>query len=128
MSDDEQSDRLRRLEVRIAAAKGKKDTEKHTDGHYSQAQLGWRMVTELVAGLGIGLLLGLGLDTLLGTMPIFLVIFTGLGFAAGVNVMLRTAREIQVADPGGEDLPAEEEEDEDGGETGPDPDRSNDER
>ena len=128
VSDDDQSDRLRRLEARIAAAKGTKDTKKHTDGHYSQAQLGWRMVTELVAGLGIGLLLGLGLDTLLGTMPIFLVIFTGLGFAAGVNVMLRTAREVQVADPGGEDMPAEEDDDEDWGENGPDPARSEDER
>jgi ATP synthase protein I len=28
--------------------------------HYSQAQLAWRMVIELVAGLGIGFGIGLG--------------------------------------------------------------------
>ena len=53
------------------------------------------MVTELVAGLGIGFGIGYGIDVLLGTMPIFLVLFTFLGFAAGVKTMMRTAQEIQ---------------------------------
>ena len=53
------------------------------------------MVIELVSGLGLGFGIGYGLDVLFGTLPIFLVLFTLLGFAAGVNVMLRTAREIQ---------------------------------
>ena len=34
--------------------------------HYSQAQLAWRMVVELVAGLGIGFAIGYGLDSLFG--------------------------------------------------------------
>lgn len=63
--------------------------------HYSQAQHAWRMVIELVAGLGIGFFIGYGLDSLLGTLPIFLVIFVFLGFAAGVKTMMRSAREIQ---------------------------------
>jgi ATP synthase protein I len=71
------------------------DPKPHTDEHYSQAQLAWRMVIELVAGLMIGFGIGYGLDTLLGTMPIFLMIFTVLGFAAGVQTMVRSAREIQ---------------------------------
>lgn len=62
---------------------------------YSQAQLAWRMVIELVAGLGIGFGIGYGLDTILGTMPLFLVLFIGFGFAAGVKTMLRSAREVQ---------------------------------
>ena len=41
------------------------------------------MVIELVSGLGIGFCLGYGLDVLLGTMPIFLVVMTLAGFAAG---------------------------------------------
>ena len=53
------------------------------------------MVTELVSGLLIGVGLGYGLDVLFGTLPIFLVVFTLLGFVAGVNVMMRTSKEIQ---------------------------------
>jgi ATP synthase protein I len=96
VSPDEQSERLRRLEAKIAAAKGagQAQSPSHNEKGYSQAQLAWRMVTELVAGLLIGLLIGLGLDTLLGTAPILMVIFIGLGLAAGVRVMMRTAEEV----------------------------------
>jgi ATP synthase protein I len=43
------------------------------------------MVTELVVGMLMGLGIGYGLDHLFGTMPLFLIIFTILGFAAGVS-------------------------------------------
>jgi len=65
------------------------------DNHYSQAQLAWRMVIELVAGLGIGFGMGYGLDLLFGTLPVFLVLFTLLGLAAGIKTMMRSAEEIQ---------------------------------
>ena len=51
------------------------------------------MVTELVAGLGIGFGIGYGLDSLFGTIPIFLVLFTLFGFAAGVKTMMQQSRE-----------------------------------
>ncbi len=50
---------------------------------------------ELATGLMIGLGIGYGLDSLFGTMPVFLVLFIGLGFAAGVKTMLHTATEVQ---------------------------------
>ena len=53
------------------------------------------MVIELVAGLGIGFAMGYGLDWLFGTLPIFMVLFTLLGLAAGVKTMLRSAQEVQ---------------------------------
>jgi ATP synthase protein I len=53
------------------------------------------MVIELVAGLMIGFGIGYGLDTLFGTMPVFLVLFILAGFAAGVKTMLSSAREMQ---------------------------------
>ncbi len=56
---------------------------------------GWRMVTELVVGMLMGLGIGYGLDHLLGTLPLFLIIFIMLGFAAGVRTMMRTAEEVQ---------------------------------
>ena len=53
------------------------------------------MVTELVVGMLVGLAIGYGLDGLLGTRPVFLVVFALLGFAAGVRTMMRTAAEEQ---------------------------------
>jgi len=86
--------RLKALEARIAAAKG--ETRKsQSEEHYSQANMAWRMVIELVAGLGIGFGIGYGLDILFGTMPVFMVLFIILGLAAGVKTMLRSAREMQ---------------------------------
>ena len=95
MSDPHDADRLKKLDDRIEALKETQVPPPRSDEHYSQAQAGWRMVTELVAGLLIGFSIGYGLDVLLGTLPILLVLFTLLGFAAGVRVMLRTAQEIQ---------------------------------
>jgi ATP synthase protein I len=53
------------------------------------------MVTELVAGLGIGFGIGYGLDMAIGTAPFLMLIFTLLGFTAGVKTMMRSAKEIQ---------------------------------
>jgi ATP synthase protein I len=89
------ADRLKALEAKIAAARHKDAEVPHMKKDYSQAQLAWRMVIELVAGLGIGFIIGYGLDTLLGTKPIFLVIFIFFGLAAGINTMLRSAKEVQ---------------------------------
>lgn len=101
MTGPEDSERLRKLEERIEALKGAASEEKpHQEEHYSMAQQGWRMVIDLVAGLLVGFVIGYGLDTLLGTLPILLVIFTLLGFAAGVRGMLATAREFQAGQPG----------------------------
>jgi ATP synthase protein I len=95
MADDRDDDRLRALEERIARARKATEPKPHTEEHYSRAHLAWRMVIELVAGLLIGFGIGYGLDTLFGTLPVFMVLFTLLGFAAGVQTMVRSAREIQ---------------------------------
>ncbi|MEW9918390.1 AtpZ/AtpI family protein [Marimonas sp. MJW-29] len=95
MTEPSEQERLRQLEERINAAKQRKEPKPHQEEHYSQAQLAWRMVIELVAGLGIGFGMGYGLDVLFGTLPIFMVLFTMLGLAAGVKTMLRSAQEIQ---------------------------------
>ena len=55
---------------------------------------GWRMVIELVVGMLIGFGIGLGLDIFMNTKPLFLIIFTLLGFIAGVRTMLNTAKTI----------------------------------
>lgn len=105
MSEGDPKQKLKELEARIAAAKGASEDKPHQEEHYSQAQQGWRMVIEMVSGLGIGFGIGYGLDAVFGTQPFLMVLFTLLGFAAGVNVMMRTAKEFQskqLADAAGE--------------------------
>ena len=87
--------KLEELEARIEAAKTPEETKHHSEEHYSQAQLAWRMVIELVSGLGIGFGIGYGFDSLFGTSPLFLVLFIFFGLAAGVLTMMRSAKEVQ---------------------------------
>ncbi|HLQ20640.1 MAG TPA: AtpZ/AtpI family protein, partial [Tabrizicola sp.] len=61
---------------------------------FSQGEVAWRMVIELATGIMLGTAIGYGLDVLFGTLPIFLVIFSLFGFAAGVKTMLGSAREL----------------------------------
>ena len=98
MSDpDDRSEqaRLDALEEQLARARGADAEKPHSEEHFSQANLAWRMVIELVAGLMIGFGIGYGIDRLFGTLPVFLVIFIFLGFAAGIRTMLRSAQEVQ---------------------------------
>lgn len=95
MTEPDNQDRLKQLDDRIAKLKSANNGAPASEEHYSQAQQGWRMVTELVAGLGIGFGIGYGLDMLFGTIPIFMVLFIMLGLAAGIKTMMRTAAEIQ---------------------------------
>ena len=95
MADEPDPARLEALEQRIAAVRAVHAPKPHQEQHYSQANLAWRMVIELVAGLGIGFGIGYGLDILFGTLPIFLVLFIFAGLAAGIRTMLRSAKEVQ---------------------------------
>lgn len=97
--DDDAQERLRRLSERIERFRSERAAREGAtsrgERHYSQVSQGWRMVSELVAGLVIGVGIGYGLDVLFGTLPVFLVLFTLLGFVAGVRVMMRTADEVR---------------------------------
>lgn len=95
MTDDDQKQRMAQLEAKIDAAKKAKQPKPRADADVSGGELAWRMVIEMVSGLGIGFGIGYGLDSLFGTIPIFLVLFTLLGLVAGVKVMLRSATEVQ---------------------------------
>jgi ATP synthase protein I len=107
MSDAPDPKRLDDLQAKIDALKGRDNDVPKVEEHYSQAQHAWRMVIELVSGLGIGFVIGYGIDWMLGTLPIFLVIFTMLGFVAGVKTMIRTANELQEGNILGLQGPAE---------------------
>lgn len=95
LADQVDKERLKALEDKIEAAKKAAAGETETTGGVSAGEVGWRMVTELVAGIFIGFGIGYGLDVLFGTIPIFLVLFTMFGFVAGIKTMMRTASELQ---------------------------------
>jgi len=93
---DERERRLNDLDNRLTEARARQNVKEggkhvaHTD-----AGAAWRMIIELVTGMLVGFGIGYGLDYAFGTLPLFLVIFVLLGFAAGVRVMMQTAAEIQ---------------------------------
>lgn len=101
MASEPDRARLDALDKRLKAARGTGADAPSTGlrpkgDDLSQANLAWRMVIELVAGLLIGFGIGYGLDSLFGTMPVFLVLFIFAGLAAGVRTMLRSAKEVEM--------------------------------
>jgi ATP synthase protein I len=59
--------------------------------------LAFRMSTELVAAVVVGLFLGLGFDALFNTRPVGLLLFLGFGIAAGFFTVFRTAKRMNAA-------------------------------
>ncbi|MEM6305273.1 MAG: AtpZ/AtpI family protein [Pseudomonadota bacterium] len=106
MTEADQKQQMQRLEARIDAAKARTAPKPRVDKTMDEGHLAWRMVIELVAGLMIGFGIGWALDWAFGTLPLFLVVFTLLGFAAGVKTVIRSAnalQEKQVAKPAADD-------------------------
>lgn len=83
------------LRGRIERAREAMRPQRSTDiaEKYNSLSLAWRMTLELVLGAGIGAAIGYGLDALTGLKPLFLIVFGLLGFAAGVKVVMETARQ-----------------------------------
>ena len=84
---------LENLEKKIDSLKSNKN--ENSVQSFKVQNDGWRMVIELVVGMLIGFGIGLGLDIFLNTKPLFLIIFTLLGFIAGVKTMLNTAKTMK---------------------------------
>ena len=96
MAYEPDPDRLRTLEARLSQARDQAPPERsNTTKGFSQGEVAWRMLIELMTGMGLGVAIGYGLDVLFGTLPILLVIFSLLGFAAGIRTMLGSARQLE---------------------------------
>lgn len=77
----------------VAAAFAMRQTE------LTGAGKAFRMASEFVAAVIVATALGLALDALFGTRPIFMIVLMMLGFAAGVLNVSRTAAEMNAAAP-----------------------------
>jgi ATP synthase protein I len=93
--DDEAalSARLQRLGKRIAQAdrSSENDSGPRQTADPSAIARGFRLSTELVAGVLVGAVIGWLLDRWLGISPWGLIVFLLLGFAAGVLNVMRGA-------------------------------------
>ena len=93
------SARLGSLNQRLSEIRGgrRSRTEQPGDGsgdgaaRASAIARGFRLSSELVAGVVVGALIGWGFDRLLSTSPFGLIVFFLLGFAAGVLNVVRSA-------------------------------------
>jgi ATP synthase protein I len=93
------SARLGSLEHRLSEVRGSRNirTDQSEAGsgdgsaRASAMALGFRLSSELVAGVLVGALMGWGFDRLLSTSPFGLIVFVLLGFTAGVVNVIRSA-------------------------------------
>jgi ATP synthase protein I len=80
------------IEKKRANAQGGDGTGDHAviGGETGRAMAqGFRIVTELAAGVLVGCVIGWQLDKWIGTSPLFLLVFLGLGTTAGFWNMMR---------------------------------------
>src|SRR5262245_41164478 len=93
------SARLEGLDQRLSEIRGsrKSGTGQPGDGRGDEAArasamaVGFRLSSELVAGVIVGAAIGWGFDRLLSTSPFGLIVFFLLGFVAGVVNVVRSA-------------------------------------
>lgn len=97
MADDagkQQPPSLDEFSKRLEAARGPEpDAEASPSSTGASMGRAFRVASELLAGLFVGALLGLGLDKLLATQPLFMLLGIGLGFAAGLRNVYRAMQE-----------------------------------
>ena len=86
--DERLSEARRDRENRIAQQGGEKET---ASAKASAMARGFRLSSELVAGVVVGAVIGWGIDRLLSTSPWGLIVFFLLGFVAGVLNLMRAA-------------------------------------
>ena len=92
MNESSKKENLDQLDKKIEEFKSKKEKDKPK--RLKVQNDGWRMVVELVTGMLLGVCLGMALDYIVGSEPIFLIVFSLLGSMAGVKTMIATAKKM----------------------------------
>ena len=98
MGDDRKTspDDLKRFDERLQQTKASiQERDRKTFHQGSAYGFGFRLATDLVAGVLGGFGIGWLLDYWLGTSPWLLLIFTPLGIAAGIGNVIRAAKSIE---------------------------------
>ena len=95
---DNISEDLKKNSEDIASLSKNSDLPSRQGNQIHKGSLAYRMMVELVVGMIMGIGIGYGLDYVFKTFPLFLIVFSLLGFAAGVRVMLQTAKQVNLDD------------------------------
>jgi ATP synthase protein I len=118
MPDDHDKDELERprerldeLGDKLSQAKRARRSLDQRGGRSGAIGTAFRLSTELVAGLVVGVALGWFLDESLGTSPWFLILFFFLGMAAGIINVVRTAQRMNAEFTGEQPPPSVPEDD-----------------
>jgi ATP synthase protein I len=115
-SDPSSTTDLDTLESKLAAAQARRDAKIRPDKSEENSLLGmaWRLSTELLVSVLVGMFLGLGIDTLIGTKPWGLFLGLGFGIAAGFMSVFRSADAMNAKSahiPTGDKAPKHDEDD-----------------
>jgi len=99
MSDDKSPNELDDFDARLRRAREGQSPAGPENGEFANTPsqgfgLAFRIGTELVAALAVGLLIGYWLDVWLETAPWMMVVFFFLGSAAGIMNVYRAAQGI----------------------------------
>ncbi len=99
--EPDQTEPLQELDARLRRARGDDAAKTEPDSASAEMMSGYAMAfrigTELVAALIVGVGIGLLLDKWLETAPLFLVVFFFLGAGAGILNVYRAASSIGLA-------------------------------
>jgi|RhiMethySRZTD1v2_1073278.scaffolds.fasta_scaffold901966_2 ATP synthase protein I len=89
MTDKEKPSDIARLEARLKEAESRRPPEDTRTERGKGLSFAFRIGTELVAGVAVGVGIGWGLDRWLGTKPWLMIAFFVLGAAAGMMNVYR---------------------------------------
>lgn len=95
MDDREEPLPLDKLDARLRAARAESAGPRRARPSMASAGAAFRVAVDLVAGVAVGVGLGLVFDRWLGTQPWFLLGFFVLGAAAGIRNVVRTAERLE---------------------------------
>jgi len=92
MAEKKSPPSLENLESRLREARAEQAPSPEPTSTHRQMGLAYRVLVEMIAGVGVGAAIGWALDKWLGTQPILLLAMIFLGFAAGMLNVLRAIR------------------------------------
>lgn len=97
MTEPGDTDPLKQLDIRLRAARAEQDKGKNSSkskDNTAKQGPGWglafRVSTDILAALAVGVVIGVLLDRWLGTTPWLLIVFFIFGSAAGILNVFRT--------------------------------------
>ncbi len=87
----------KKLEIseRIKNIENKKTKEKNLKHHNSGFGIGLKVSLDLISPIFVGILIGLGIDKIFLTKPIFFLIFLILGIVAGFFNLFRATKTLK---------------------------------